>query len=869
MKEAELNPLVHYLKYGKEEGKTDKLSKNQKEYEIVEKSGLYDHEYYSNQSRTKFLTPTQGLLHYLKYGYKKGHNPSKKFNGNTYLKKYPDVKEAGLNPLVHYLKYGKNEEKTDKCDKNIREYKLVEESGLYNHEYYSEQVSKGFGSPRHGLLHYLEHGFKQGYNPSKYFDGEAYFNRYPDVKNSSLNPLVHYLKYGIKEERIGLKEIEFKNLNDTYNIEKIIKQLTKKVTVITIADNIKYLNDCIRNLIKYNKTEFEIIIINQKYDNISNYISFNNIKIINIENTLHKLINTLKMIIKKTDDDILFIKNNVITYEKFLMKLTIAAYSNERTGIVIPISNYSSISLTEDLDNNHILINNVSKKEYNETPIPNTTCMYIKNKLLKRTPLREDEKWLEHLCSKAVYDGWKSVFDDSTFVNYQQLKNNQKQDDEFALVDPYNSENQPTVRFLNSQAYSNSNKSVQSYLNQENNENYNKKRILYVMHYSGGVEFAVKDIAKSVSGEYDCYILKAYPSKFILYHLSEEIFIPIQEFDLKYPWHSTLLHSEEYKQIYFYILANLNIDIIEIDHLLFHTFDIIDVGEILNIPTIITIHDYYYICPTFVLLDENNKYCGGYCENDGKNCSKRVKWFNLPINITEWKIEWQKQMLKIFKRCNNILTATNFTKNMILKHYPDLNTEDIQLIEHGRDLIKYDNFSIIPNSYQPVKILIPGTLSVHKGSEFVKKLKKIDVENKLELHFLGGVDDEIKKIGVAHGKYKREEFSKHVYKIKPSFIGIFSIWPETYSYTLTESLSAGIPIIGSNMGALKERIEDYDCGWLIDINKPEEAYEKILKIASDKKEYKRVRKQINGLKIRNTKQMGKEYLELYKKLLKK
>ena len=71
------------------------------------------------------------------------------------------------------------------------------------------------------------------------------------------------------------------------------------------------------------------------------------------------------------------------------------------------------------------------------------------------------------------------------------------------------------------------------------------------------------------------------------------------------------------------------------------------------------------------------------------------------------------------------------------------------------------------------------------------------------------------------------------------------------------------------MGALKERIEDYDCGWLIDINKPEEAYEKILNIASDKKEYKRVRKQINRLKIRNTTQMGEEYLELYKKLLKK
>ena len=699
------------------------------------------------------------------------------------------------------------------------------------------------------------------------FDGEKYLNRYPDVKRSGWNPLMHYLKYGIKEERLGLKEITFDNFTDIYNIENIINQLSKKITIIIIIDNLKYINECINNIKKNNTVETEIILINQKYENINNYIKYNDLKIINIEKSLTHLIKTLQNIFNKTENDILFIKDNVITYDKFLTKLILAAYSNDKIGIVSPISNYSPVSLLDDIDENYILINNISKKEYNESPLPNDTCVFIKNKLLKRILLKETENWLDILCSQSIDAGWISIFDDSTFVNYLQLKKNQKQEDNFALVDPYVIENQPTPIFLNSEAYANANMTIHTFLNNDYLLNKNKKRVLYVMHYSGGVEFAVKDIAKSVNKEYDCFILKAYQNKLLLYHLNDELVFPVQEFEIKYQWNAKLLQSEEYKQIYFYILVNYNINLVQIDHLLFHTLDLPDITKTLNIPTIITIHDYYYICPTFVLLDENNKYCGGYCESINKQCSKRVKWFDLPIDITEWKIEWQKQMLNVFKKCNIILTAMSFTKNMILKHYNELEQEDIKLIEHGRDLIRYDNFNSVPNPHQPIKILIPGTLSVHKGSEFVKELKKIDTENKLELYFLGYADDEIKQLGKSYGKYKRDEFAKYVYKIKPSFIGIFSIWPETYSYTLTESLSVGIPIIGSNMGALKERIENYGCGWLVDINNPKEAYEKILEIASNTEKYKQVEKQIKELKIKTTEEMGEEYIQLYKELL--
>jgi len=47
--------------------------------------------------------------HYMTIGWKKGYNPSPNFDGNQYLKDYPDVIRSKANPLQHYLTHGKKE----------------------------------------------------------------------------------------------------------------------------------------------------------------------------------------------------------------------------------------------------------------------------------------------------------------------------------------------------------------------------------------------------------------------------------------------------------------------------------------------------------------------------------------------------------------------------------------------------------------------------------------------------------------------------------------------------------------------------------------------------------------------------------------
>ena len=76
---------------------------------LLEDSALFNKEWYLQNYLDFKKTHETPEEHYLTLGYLEGKQPSEHFDGLSYLKAYPDVAERGVNPLVHYLKYGQKE----------------------------------------------------------------------------------------------------------------------------------------------------------------------------------------------------------------------------------------------------------------------------------------------------------------------------------------------------------------------------------------------------------------------------------------------------------------------------------------------------------------------------------------------------------------------------------------------------------------------------------------------------------------------------------------------------------------------------------------------------------------------------------------
>ena len=74
---------------------------------VIENSLLFDAEWYcKNYGFGKYL---DAATHYLNIGWRENKNPSPFFSTADYLEQNPDVEIAGINPLLHFEKYGMKE----------------------------------------------------------------------------------------------------------------------------------------------------------------------------------------------------------------------------------------------------------------------------------------------------------------------------------------------------------------------------------------------------------------------------------------------------------------------------------------------------------------------------------------------------------------------------------------------------------------------------------------------------------------------------------------------------------------------------------------------------------------------------------------
>jgi glycosyltransferase involved in cell wall biosynthesis len=281
---------------------------------------------------------------------------------------------------------------------------------------------------------------------------------------------------------------------------------------------------------------------------------------------------------------------------------------------------------------------------------------------------------------------------------------------------------------------------------------------------------------------------------------------------------------------------------------------------------VLSFHDFYFSCPTVHLIDDNGKHCGGVCTpGEGRQCTilaPRLK--NLPVLKHAWVHTWRGHVREMFGHVDAFVTTSNAAKEVYLRSLPVLEERRFEVIEHGRDLKQAHTAS--PPEDGPIRLLIPGNVDVHKGARFIRGLKEVDEEGRIELHFLGNVEGSYRDLGVFHGVYERGEFNERVREISPSFIGIFSIWPETYCHTLTEAWAAGVPVLASDIGVLRERVNRHGGGWLLDYEDPQGSYRRILEIAADREEYERELAKADLHGIRSTKEMSDDYAALYESL---
>lgn len=165
------------------------------------------------------------LAHYNEIGWKEGYDPNPVFSTRHYLAGNPDVAARNTNPFQHFLKSGRRQGRPSVAPIFDREYYVAhnpdvaasavdpvehyfsrgryegrQPNALFDVAHYRVQLK---GSPAHGddfLLHYLTIGWRRGLSPHPLFDHDFYQRQLAE-SDRTIPPLTHYLKIGW---RLGL-----------------------------------------------------------------------------------------------------------------------------------------------------------------------------------------------------------------------------------------------------------------------------------------------------------------------------------------------------------------------------------------------------------------------------------------------------------------------------------------------------------------------------------------------------------------------------------------------------------------------------------------------------------------------------------------
>lgn len=539
-------------------------------------------------------------------------------------------------------------------------------------------------------------------------------------------------------------------------------------------------------------------------------------------------------------EDIILLNADTVVSDGWIDKLREAAYSSHDIGTVTPFSNnaeictlpYSCKSLYVDSQETASTIDKTAEMMATESvvdiPVAIGFCMYIKNDCVNDVGLFDYATWGRgygeevDFCMKASAYGWRHVLSTRTFVVHrgsvsfkdekiQRIKESSKKiSEKYPFYDSMIAnflENDPVNKIRRCVNI----KLIASFLN--------KGRVLHISHsYGGGTQTYVDDyISRQIDDGYSPVLLEfnSDGSSVMKFNL------------LEVPRLSVFMekHEERFSNDESSLLREV-IEILQIGSVHFHspfglTVDFIDwIRE--NYDYRLTLHDYAWFCKDVNLSpDEEGKLCGV----DGHMCGACMGIADIHPGLKLLSqnfssvLDYRDYFRRLFVNATELIAGGSFVKEFFSTHGYSGN---YKVVPHDQSKSRRLFFPLFREGDE-LRVALVGAISHIKGSNYLERIARYCLVRNYKIRFIVfGYTDNPRLDGLGNvvvtGKYNSQDHLFELMQMYQPHVCFFpNIWPETYSYTLSHALDAGLPVLVSNLGVPAERVISIEQAGLFDL----------------------------------------------------
>ncbi len=408
--------------------------------------------------------------------------------------------------------------------------------------------------------------------------------------------------------------------------------------------------------------------------------------------------------------------------------------------------------------------------------------------------------------------------------------------------------------------------------------------LLYVIFKgTGGTIHTNNDLMQEVSKDHPTYVLITESASWTLekvrHGASNELLGNYELPDVFCPEHDTPL---SHRQLFGQIIQALRVACVHFRHFLGSGPELVGIAKEHGCRTVVSVHDFYSLCPTIQMVDASGAFCGGDCFNSRaettgcEDCTEYSYLSSVPLTHrlrNDFIHIWRKRFREALLGADYLITTCQTAVELVNRNLNLPATTAWRVIEHGREQANRTKpASEEPDTCKIIQLVLIGFINEPKGALLVPQIAQILSESTLRYHFhvVGEIaiqPHDLPQNFTVHGKYARAHLDSVLKAIQPSLCLVPSIWPETYCHVLTEALMNRIPVIVSNMGALQERVQRHGGGWLADPQSPQSWAIAINQACSNIDDYRKKAAEVDRYMAVPLEKMADDYRVIYRELL--
>ena len=528
-------------------------------------------------------------------------------------------------------------------------------------------------------------------------------------------------------------------------------------------------------------------------------------------------------------NDVLLLNSDTEVANNWLDRIRRAAYGDSKVASVTPFSNNATIcsyprfckdnSLPAGYDTARLdaLCAQTNPGAVVDVPTGVGFCMYIRRDCLAQVGLFDTENFGKgygeenDFCQRAAKAGWRNLHLLDTFVLHTGGVSfgDSKSPREKAAME--------TLRRLHPRYES----AVMAFVQADPAQPYRLALdvaritqtqlpvVLAVLHdRAGGTVRHVRELAQHLSEQAIFLTLTPAPDRCVRLELAGKD----EGFQLVFRL------ADQYQDLV-QALTQLGVRHIHYHHLLGHDPLIMDLPPQLGVGYDFTAHDFYSFCTHISMTGSDNRYAGEAVPGLCACCSPQDA---APVGGGT-VADWRHRNRHFLTGARLVLAPSHDTAQRMAAFAPGARVRAIPHTDMSvPDLATQPQPKARPlPAGAPLKIVVLGALSAIKGADLLEAtaLEAARRNAPIEFHLLGygyrHLQTQPRAHLTVHGSYEDDDLPGLLQWLQPDLVWFPAQWPETYSYTLSASLQAGLPVVAPDLGAFPERLAGRPWSWVV------------------------------------------------------